>query len=53
MEDSLKEIFKDYEEIHLNKTGFTVTFQKGTDVFDVFKRLTNLLEKIDNKEKEK
>ena len=51
MDQSLKEIFRDYEEIHLNKTGFTVTFAKGTDVFEVFKKLTNILEKIDEKEK--
>ncbi len=50
--NSIEVIFKDYEEVNLNKKGFSVTFKDANSAFEAFRAFTQVLDKID-KEKGK
>ncbi len=43
----IKEIFKDYEEVNLNRKGFSITFKDSASAIEAFKALTAELAKID------
>ena len=47
------EIFKDFESINLNKNGFTITFRPGTNVSEVYLKLTDAIKKIETEERSK
>lgn len=44
--DEIKDIFKDFSEIRLNKNGFTITFLPGTNVLEVYTKLTESIKKM-------
>ena len=52
-EAEFKEIFKNFSEIKLNKNGFTVTFEKGTNIAEVYSKLTQAIRKLEIEEKTK
>lgn len=45
--DKIEVIFKDYEEVNLNKKGFSVTFKDQKTAYEAFLAFTNALKTID------
>ena len=46
-DNSIEVIFKDYEEVNLNKKGFSIIFKDSKSALEAFKSFTAALEKID------